>query len=311
MIILLIVSLVILNGLIRVNAATSGLDKYDYRFWPVSCNAQGTNCTLGQGSGFLSDKTYYEIPEMYSSLIQFNLRTWGGNNTYKASNTYTFRYTVQVENKDTLLDRIKEINSTVKLIEMYTATASSPNNASQEDMNINIKFIDAVGSTDKIYLYIKFSPNRDIKWWGITFQIGRKGGDISEFPFADVGKIRYINAIVTYEEGVGAIIDKKTDEMIKEQEKTNEILSKDHNYNTDPSENTENEKQQMESYEQEEDSLRNGLDLTIEESEITINPEANTFIWNVVDKLRGMSPKIVLLFTSVLSLGLMKMILGR
>lgn len=307
----MITSLVILTGLIKVNAATSGLDKYDYRFWPVSCNAQGTNCTLGQGSGFLSDKTYYEIPAIYSSLIQFNLRTWAGTNTYKANNTYTFRFTVQVENKNDLLDNIEEINKSVKLIEMYTATASSPNNATQEDMNINIKFTDATGSTDKVYLYIKFSPNRDIKWWGITFQVGKKGGDISEFPFSNVGKIRYINAVVTYEEGVGAIIDKKTDEILKEQEKTNEILSKDHNYNTDPSESTENEKQEMENYEQEEDSLRNGLDLNIEESEITINPEANKFIWNTIDKLRGMSGKIVLLFTSVLSLGLMKMILGR
>ena len=206
---------------------------------------------------------------------------------------------------------MEEINRSIKLIEMYTATASSPSNATQEDMNINIKFTDATGSTDKVYLYIKFSPNRDIKWWGITFQVGKKGGDISEFPFSNVGKIRYINAIVTYEEGVGAIIDKKTDEMIKEQEKTNEILSKDHKYNTDPSESTESQKQEMENYEQEEDSLRNGLDLDIEESEITINPAANTFIWNTIDKLRGMSGKIVLLFTSVLSLGLMKMVLGR
>lgn len=300
-----------MTGLIRVNAATSGLDRYDYRFWPVSCNAQGTNCTLGQGSGFLSDKTYYEVPQIYSSLIQFNLRTWGGTNTYKANNTYTFRYTVQVENKNTLLDNMEEINRKVKLIEMYTATASSPSNTTQEDMNVNIKFTDAVGSTDKVYLYIKFSPNRDIKWWGVTFQIGKKGADISEFPFSNVGKIRYINSVVNFEEGVGAIIDKKTDEMIKEQEKTNEILSKDHNYNTNPSQNTENEKQEMENYEQEEDNLRNGLDLSIEESEITINPNANNFIWETINKLRGMSSKIVLLFTSVLSLGLIKMILGR
>lgn len=308
---LLIISLVILTGLIRVNAATSGLNKYDYRFWPVSCNVNGENCTLGQGSGFLSDKTYYEIPAMYSSLIQFNIRVWAGNNTYQQNNTYTFRFTVQVANKSALLDNMDKINKSVKFNEMYTAPESSPSNATQEDMNVNIKFTDAVGSTDKVYLYIKFSPNRNIKWWGVTFQVGQPGGDITQFPFSNVGKIRYINSVVTYEEGVGAIIDKKTDEMIKEQEKTNEILSKDHKYNTDPSQSTENEKQQMENYEQEEDSLRKGLDLNIEESEITINPEANTFIWSIVDKLRGMSPKIVLLFTSVLSLGIMKMVLGR
>ena len=154
-------------------------------------------------------------------------------------------------------------------------------------------------------------PNRNIKWWGVTFQVGKVGQDITQFPFSDIGKIRYINSKVTYEEGVGAIIDNKTDEIIKEQEKTNEILSKDHNYNTNPSESTENQKQEMENYEQEEDSLRNGLNLNIEDTEITINPNASSFIWEVVNKLRGMSSKIVLLFTSVLSLGIMKMVLGR
>ena len=294
-----------------VKAATSGLDKYDDRFWPVSCNAQGTNCTLGPGTEFLQSETWYNIPTMYSSIMQFNVRTWAGSYTYKANNTYTFRYTVQVGNKATLLDNLEQINKSVKLIETYTATSSSPNNATIEDLNVSIKFTNSPNTTDKIYLYIKMIPTKDIKWWGIKFQVGKAGGDITQFPFSNVGKIRYINSKVTYEEGVGAIIDNKTDEIIKEQEKTNEILSKDHNYNTNPSESTENEKQQMENYEQEEDSLRNGLDLSIEESEITIKPEANTFIWEVVNKLRGMSSKIVLLFTSVLSLGIMKMILGR
>ncbi len=207
-----------------VKAATSGLDKYDYRFWPVSCNLQGTNCTLGPGSGFLNKGDYYEL-KSYSKILQFNLRTWGGSNVYKENNTYTFRYTIQVENKDTLLDNMDKINKSVKFIEMYTATGSSPTNATQEDMNVNIKFTDAVGSTDKIYLYIKFSPGRDIKWWGVTFQVGKELGSYDDFPFADVVKIRYINAVVTYEEGVGAIIDKKTDEIIKGQDKIKDSIT--------------------------------------------------------------------------------------
>lgn len=310
-ILIAIVSVIASVGLIKVNAATSGLEKYDYRFWPVSCNVNGENCTLGPGTEFLKPETWYNIPSQYSSIIQFNVRTWAGKNTYKANNTYNFRFTIQVGNKSKLIDNMEEINKSIKFIEMYTETASSPDNASIEDINVNIKFTDAGNTTDKLYLYIKFSPNKDIKWWGIKFQVGKIGQDITNFPFTKIEKIRYINTKVTYEEGVGAIIDKKTDEMIKEQEKTNEIISQDHNYNTDPSESTENQKQEMENYEQEEDSLRNGLDLSIEESEVTINPEANEFIWNVVEKLRGMSSKIVLLYTSVLSLGLMKMVLGR
>lgn len=211
--------------LMPIKAATSGLKKYDYRFWPVSCSAQGRNCILGPGSGFLNKGDYYDLSAQYSSILQFNLRTWAGSNIYKENNTYTFRYTVQVANKTTLLDNIENINKSVKFIEMYTATASSPSNATQDDMNIDIKFTDATGSTDKVYLYIKFSPNKDIKWWGVTFQVGREGGNITEFPFSDVEKIRYINAVVTYEEGVNAIIDKKTDEIIKGQDKIKDSIT--------------------------------------------------------------------------------------
>lgn len=95
------------------------------------------------------------------------------------------------------------------------------------------------------------------------------------------------------------------------QNKINDSINQDHDYNNDASVNTEEDKNKFDNFEKQEEDLRNGLDLNIEESEITINPKANTFIWNIVDKLRGMNGKIVLLFTSVLSLGIMKMVLGR
>ena len=84
-----------------------------------------------------------------------------------------------------------------------------------------------------------------------------------------------------------------------------------HEYNNNASKDTTEQENEINNYEQQEDSLRNSLNLDIEDSEITINPNANNFIWETINKLRGMSSKIVLLFTSVLSLGLMKMILGR
>lgn len=114
-----------------------------------------------------------------------------------------------------------------------------------------------------------------------------------------------------YTDTIRQIIEEANGNIEQAVDRVNETLNQNHEYNNNASQSTENEKQEMENYEQEEDTLRNGLDLNIEESEITINPEANTFIWNVVDKLRGMNGKIVLLFTSVLSLGIMKMILGR
>lgn len=93
--------------------------------------------------------------------------------------------------------------------------------------------------------------------------------------------------------------------------KVDETLKQNHEYNNNASKDTTAQENEINNYEQKEDSLRNSLNLDIEDSEITINPEANNFIWETINKLRGMSNKIVLLFTSVLSLGLMKMILGR
>ena len=102
-----------------------------------------------------------------------------------------------------------------------------------------------------------------------------------------------------------------TQEMIEKQTETNNTLQQDHTYNNNASQSTTTQENQMNSFEQEEDTLRNSLNLDIEDSEITINPNASNFIWETINRLRQMSGKIVLLFTSVLSLGIMKMILGR
>lgn len=102
-----------------------------------------------------------------------------------------------------------------------------------------------------------------------------------------------------------------TQEQIDAINNVDETLKQNHEYNNNASEDTSEQENEINNYEQQEDSLRNSLNLDIEDSEITINPEANNFIWETINKLRGMSSKIVLLFTSVLSLGLMKMILGR
>lgn len=100
--------------------------------------------------------------------------------------------------------------------------------------------------------------------------------------------------------------------IIKEgQDKINDSINQDHEYNQNESVSTEEDKNKFNNFEEQEDNLRNGLNLDIEDSQITIDPNANNFIWETINKLRSMSPKIVLLFTSVLSLALMKMILGR
>lgn len=114
-----------------------------------------------------------------------------------------------------------------------------------------------------------------------------------------------------YSDTIKTIVENSNGNVQQAVDRVNDTLNQDHNYNTNPSTSTQEEENKINDYETQEDSLREGLNLEIENSEITIDPNANTFIWETINKLRGMSGKIVLLFTSVLSLGLIKIILGR
>ena len=114
-----------------------------------------------------------------------------------------------------------------------------------------------------------------------------------------------------YSETMKSIVENSNGNVQQSVDRVNDTLNQDHNYNTNPSTSTQEEENKINDYETQEDSLREGLNLEIDNSEITINPNANSFIWQTIDKLRGMNGKIVLLFTSVLSLGLIKIILGR
>lgn len=114
-----------------------------------------------------------------------------------------------------------------------------------------------------------------------------------------------------YSDTIRQIVENANGNVEQAVDRVNDTLNQDHNYNTEPSKSTTEEENKIDDYETQEDNLREGLNLEIDNSEITINPNANTFIWQTIDKLRGISGKIVLLFTSVLSLGLIKIVLGR
>lgn len=114
-----------------------------------------------------------------------------------------------------------------------------------------------------------------------------------------------------YSDTIKSIVENSNGNVEQAVDRVNDTLNQDHSYNTEPSTSTQEEEGKINDYETQEDSLREGLNLEIENSEITIDPNANTFIWETINKLRGMSGKIVLLFTSVLSLGLVKIVLGR
>ena len=92
----------------------------------------------------------------------------------------------------------------------------------------------------------------------------------------------------------------------------NNTLNQDTTYNNNSSENLTQEKNKMNEYKNKEETLMNSLDFSqVDDLNITINPNASSFIWEIVNRLRGMNGAIVLLMTSILGLGIVKMILNR
>lgn len=307
MIILLIISLVILSGLIRVNATSAqdwasnlpSLTRID--LW--DCNVNGCANSISASSQGLV--TSYGNRDMIVTNNQVTIATNGIKMSAPFVNKqgYLYQTTFYVCSD-------KDINSSN--FEVYSSDGSNAknhNNIYNKTTIIGTTNIPGDGShsfgtcRQITGLYV---PEKDNNW--VSARIKNSNSSIKTYLQVIAVENRELGV---YTDTIRAIVENANGNVVDAVDKVNDTLNQNHEYNNNASQSTENEKQQIENYEQEEDSLRNGLDLNIEQSEITINPEANTFIWSVVDKLRGMSGKIILLFTSVLSLGIMKMILGR
>lgn len=151
-----------------------------------------------------------------------------------------------------------------------------------------------------------YVPNTTGNNW-ISIQFTSNHTQTSKFAIVSVD----IENLGIYTNTIKQIIESSNGNVKQAVDRVNDTLNQNHNYNTDPSKSTQEEENKINDYENQEDSLREGLNLEIENSEITIDPETNTFIWNIINRLREMNGQIVLLFTSVLSIGLIKIILGR
>lgn len=103
-----------------------------------------------------------------------------------------------------------------------------------------------------------------------------------------------------------------TQQIIDNQnQNTQEIINQNATYSDQPKEETEG-KNETADYEQKEQQLMGSLDFNMTAMDnITINPNASTFIWNITDRLRQINPAIILLMTSILGMGIIKLILNR
>ena len=312
MIILLIISLAILNGLIRVNASETwiGNVKYginSYFIYDLSANSfTNKDYEMGSVNRYSNtDKIYW-----YQNSAAITMGNNGIMSAYNISQRTLSGYLYQLTFYACSNKRIYYANTNADIFVGGKAgdVANRPANSVAYQAT-NITELLATDANNCAMYTTLFVPNTTTNGSWVGLRLRASGNNITGLYFTAFGYD--IQQLGLYDKTVENIVKSANGNVEQAVDKVNETLNQNHEYNNNASESTENEKQEMENYEQEEDTLRNGLDLNIEESEITINPEANTFIWNIVDRLRGMSGKIVLLFTSVLSLGIMKMILGR
>lgn len=98
------------------------------------------------------------------------------------------------------------------------------------------------------------------------------------------------------------------------QQEMNDIdntLKEDHDYNNNPSETIDG-KDNIDDMTQAEENLMNNIDLDgASDVNVVINPYSSNFIWNIVNRLREINPAIITLMTSILGIGIFKLILNR
>lgn len=258
--------------------------------------------SLGNRIYIGGDKTY--VP-------QFQWLIYGGsNNTYKANNVYS----MHIRQAISVLDY--DLIENLYLFQYFSNTSSSSSGAISGYSNANLYSMSCSLSQYDTYAFdinCNFVPKRDIKY--ISVQLYLSDYDYSVDSQTDV---RWTTLEMSYEEDVSSVINNQTTIIQNEFNQTNQniteindTLNQEHQYNNNGWVDTTTEKEEMESFEEEEQELRDNLNLNIENSEIIINENASNFIWEIINQLRGINGKIVLLFTSVLSLGIMKMILSR
>lgn len=113
----------------------------------------------------------------------------------------------------------------------------------------------------------------------------------------------YISGATYYiKGGTSQIIDNQN-------QNTDKIINETTTYDTNATEPTNGTT--INEYTQKEEQLFTIMDFNATSQTVTINPNTSNFIWLIVERLRTISPYIILFMTSVLALGLIKMVLNR
>ena len=107
------------------------------------------------------------------------------------------------------------------------------------------------------------------------------------------------------------IINNQQQQMQQQQQNYNNFMNETQQYNDQQNTNISGVNETMQ-YEQAEQQLIQSIDTnTSIIDEIAINPLASAYIWDIVGGLRSMNPAIIVLMTSMLGFGIVKLILNR
>ena len=311
-ILITIVSVITLVGLIKVNASETwiGNVKYginSYYIYDLSANSH-TNKDYVTGSVDRYSSTDRVI--WYQNSSAMTIGSNGIMSAYNISQRTLSGYLYQLTFYACTNKRIYYANTNADIF--VGGKAGEVANRPANSVTYQATNITELLATDANYcaMYTTlFVPNTTTNGSWVGLRLRATGNNITGLYFTAFGYD--IQQLGLYEGTVREIVENSNGNVVEAVDNVNNTLNQGHVYNNNESESTQTQKEQIDNYETQEDALRNGLNLDIEKSEITINPNANNFIWETINKLRGMSSKIVLLFTSVLSLGLIKMILGR
>lgn len=321
-IILIVITSILILTAFEVKAEESINIDNSYASYRTITNCNGTvsgftQLNLNQSSGNLTSNNAYNRPFLY----QLRLFSQGD---FKKSNSYTISYNINLSwinvntsatppNTQTYVDILKNANPKISA-RVDSGSSWLPDNI--ETYNVSYNYV----SGNIVNIVIKFSLKQDAEYVGILFDWNGRNQCAWDGYFYEwlITALRLSAASGTYEMGTIGAIENQTNAIINGNNQINnnlddikDTITGDYEYSEEPTEQIQGKEEIDEMKELEENILGN-IDLSAtEDLNITINPQASKFIWDIVEQLRGINDKIIMLITSILGLGIIKMILNR
>lgn len=292
-------------------------------------------CTFTPNSSLSSSQYIYAIIDFYEGYLSTIRGSYTGFEERKGTNAVITEQTNNIinagqENTTTIINGINEAlqNACPNLINFNNGNTQSV--TAQNDDYFVITYDGLYLTTGKTY-YIKWKSNKSagtsgdtaelhlLQNWGYdhtvdidtkskTFTVNSSGNYYLRLDCNKSGSTCTFYDLIISEENVPYC---KYGTYTSKIDETNKILNEDHEYNNNASQNI-NGQQDLDNLDTQDEQIRDNMDFSaIENNNITIDTNANSFIWGIIERLRSMNEYIVLLMTSIMGIGLIKLVLGR